>query len=125
MYRLPISILLAITMLLCYCTFSAGEEKTSSDQMKKKVEYSKNILEALVKEDFEGITKNAKALNKLGEQRWRDAESPEYRTQNQVFWFTSGALVMAGEQENMDGAVLAYTQLTMSCVNCHKILRRE
>jgi hypothetical protein len=51
--------------------------------------------------------------------------SSEYRTQNQVFWFSAGNLVLAAERKNIDSATLAYTQMTLSCVNCHKLIRRQ
>jgi len=104
----------------------AAEEKQepSGFDMKKKLEYSKNILDGLVMEDFDKILKSAKSLNEMGERKWLENESVEYRTQYQVFWFTTGTLRMAAEQKNIDGASLAYMQMTLSCVNCHKLLRR-
>ena len=113
--------LLAVSWILE--TPVCAQNGVADSQMKQKLEYSKNILDGLVAEDFALIIENAKALNKLGEQRWQETESPNYRAQNQVFWFTSGSLIMAAEQRNLDGATLAYTQMTLSCINCHKLLR--
>jgi hypothetical protein len=107
------------------CVFCVAEEKVRNDfDMKKKLEFSKNILDGLVKEDYQKILKNAKSLNEMGKRKWLENESVEYRTQNQVFWFTTGSLRIAAEEKNMDGATLAYMQMTLSCVNCHKQLRR-
>lgn len=104
---------------------AAGEKHAAELDMKKKLEYSKNILDGLVTEDFDKILSNAKSLNRLGERKWIENESSEYRTQNQVFWFTTGALVLAAEEKNIDGVTLSYTQMTHSCVNCHRVLRAE
>jgi hypothetical protein len=41
----------------------------------------------------------------------------------QCFGSANGALVRAAEDKNLDGATLAYTQLAISCVQCHKIVR--
>ena len=104
----------------------AGDDKTSDNfDMKKKLEFSKNILDGLVMEDYQKILKNAKALNEIGMRKWLENESLPYRTQNQAFWFTTGSLRMAAEQKSIDGATLAYMQMTLSCVNCHKQLRRQ
>jgi hypothetical protein len=48
-----------------------------------------------------------------------------YQTQLQVFRFASNELVRLAEEKNLDGASLAYTQMTISCVNCHKFLRQQ
>jgi hypothetical protein len=32
-------------------------------------------------------------------------------------------MVKMAKDKNLDGAALAYVQLTMSCVNCHKYVR--
>ena len=91
--------------------------------MRQKLEYSKNILQGLVTEDFDLIARNAEALRDLGKRKWTDHEAAEYRAQNQVFWFTAGALAAAAENKNVDGATLTYTQMMVSCVNCHKLMR--
>lgn len=105
---------------------SLSQDADSHDRdMQKKLDDSKNILDGLVTEDFEKILKGAKSLNEFGKRKWTENESTAYRTQNQVFWFTTGTLVMAAEEKNIDGATLAYTQMTHSCINCHKLLRRQ
>ena len=101
-----------------------SQEPNATDiDMQKKLEYSRDILNGLVMEDFDTIQKSAEALNKLGKRKWMENESSAYRTQNQVFWFTTGTLLMAAEQKNIDGATLSYTQMTVSCVRCHQLLR--
>ena len=101
------------------------ETKPHEVDMQKKLEYAKNILDGLVTEDFDKILQSGKALNELGKRKWLENESAAYRTQNQVFWFTAGTLAMAAEDKNIDGATLSYTQMTHSCVNCHKLIRRQ
>jgi hypothetical protein len=109
--------------LLFHQPLFAQERHSTDIDMQKKLEYSRDILNGLVMEDFDKILSSARALNKLGKRKWMENESSAYRTQNQVFWFTTGTLVMAAEQKNIDGATLSYTQMTVSCVNCHKLLR--
>jgi hypothetical protein len=123
-----------LTLIVASLTFIApmfhqpavAEEKQSTDvAMLKKLEHSRDVLNGLVMEDFDKVLKSAKALNKLAKRKWTENESSGYRTQNQVFWFTTGTLILAAEQENIDSATLAYTQMTFSCVNCHKLLRNS
>lgn len=104
---------------------SCEESNVLEREMQLKLEYSKQILDGLVTEDFEKMRKAATSLNELGKRKWTENESTDYRTQNQVFWFTTGTLLMAAEKKNLDGALLSYTQMTHSCVNCHQLLRRQ
>ena len=122
---LKLALACAIVAVLLPALTSRSQEKQDEDDMQKKLEYSQLILAGLVTEDFDKIVKGAKSLNKLGKHKWLENESAAYRTQNQVFWFTTGTLLMAAENKNIDGATLSYTQMTHSCVNCHKLLRSQ
>ncbi len=99
-----------MTVLVLFSGLSliAEEDKQPHDlDMKQKLEFSKLILDGLVTEDFDKIYKGATSLNELGKRKWLEHESSEYRTQNQVFWFTAGTLAIAAEKKNIDGAALA------------------
>ena len=54
---------------------------------------------------------------------WFCADTPQYKGQLNAFWFANDALIQAADEKNLDAATLAYTQLTISCVNCHKQVR--
>ena len=123
-YKLLLTCVIVTVLLPAFATQSE-ETETSKVDMQKKLEYAKNILDGLVTEDFDKIIQSGKALNELGKRKWLENESAAYRTQNQVFWFTTGTLIMAAEDKNIDGATLSYTQMTHSCVNCHKLIRRQ
>ena len=43
--------------------------------------------------------------------------------QLQIFQNANQQMIRMADDENLDGAALAYVQLTLSCVNCHKIVR--
>jgi len=100
------------------------EEKNASYWMKKKLEYSEKILGGLATEDFDVIGKTAKTMNTLTQmEKWVRGNVPEYRTQLQLFQNANEQIIRAAERKNLDGAALAYVQLTLSCVNCHKVVR--
>ena len=40
-----------------------------------------------------------------------------------AFEHANGAIVRNAHDENLDGVTLAYTQLAISCVQCHKLVR--
>ena len=115
----------ALVAILLPVLSGKSDESKQRDEMLLKLDYTKEIVGGLVTEDFDKILKGADSLNRLGKRKWVANETAAYRTQNQVFWFTTGSLVYAAENENIDGATLAYTQMMHSCVNCHKLIRRQ
>ncbi|NIP85536.1 MAG: hypothetical protein GTO03_08215 [Planctomycetales bacterium] len=103
-----------------------GDQPADTDQrMQRKLVSAQNILAGLATENFEAIAKNARLLDELGKQRWVQQETPAYRAQHLVFWFANDELIRLAEEKNIDGATLCYVQMTISCVNCHKVLRQE
>jgi len=92
--------------------------------MKKKLELSQNILAGLTEADFDKVRKNAQAMNFLGAlEKWQRADKPDYKRQVSYFEFANLELIRQAGEKNLDGAALAYNQLTVSCVQCHKIVR--
>lgn len=95
-----------------------------ADFMRLKLGHSQNVLEGIVVEDFDMIAKNSQALGLLAQDaNWRVYQTPEYRHHSADFQRVTDALTQAAKDRNIDGAALAYVQLTMSCVNCHKYTR--
>lgn len=100
------------------------KHELSVSLMKSKLDDSKNILEGLTREDFPAIEKGAKALRGLTVlEQWFRADTPRYKAQLNSFRYANDALIQAAEEKNLDAASIAYTQLTISCVNCHKQVR--
>jgi hypothetical protein len=103
---------------------SAEDEQKASFWMKKKLEYSERILAGLTSEDFDLVAKNARSMNALGYlEKWVRGNTPHYRGQLRIFQKANEQLIEMADEKNLDGAALAYVQLMLSCVNCHKIVR--
>jgi cytochrome c556 len=109
---------------------SRGQEQKPSEQekasvwMKKKLEFSQNILAGLTESDFDKVRANAEAMRFLGYlEKWARADRPDYKKQVVFFDFANQELIRQAKEKNLDGATLAYNQLTVSCVQCHKIVR--
>lgn len=125
MHRTLLAITVIVAISIPALVVRSQEDEKSAIDMRKKLTYSQNILDGLVTEDFDKILHAANSMNGLARHKWAENDSAAYRTQNQVFWFTTGTLVMAAEKKNIDSATLAYTQMTHSCINCHKLIRRQ
>jgi len=103
-----------------------NDETKPSFWMKKKLEYSQDILSGLAMQDFEAIAKNAKLMQALSQiEEFVRGRNEDYQAQLKSFHFANRELIRLSEEENIDGAALAYVQLTLSCVNCHKHLRNQ
>jgi len=114
----------AALLLVSARVAGAAEPEEPSYWMKKKMEYSENILAGLARGDFSAMQKNAKSMNGLSEiEKWVRAGSPGYKSQLAVFRSANKSLIRMAQEEDLDGATLAFMQLTQSCVQCHKLLR--
>jgi len=103
---------------------AADKREKASLWMTKKLEYSQKILAGLTKGDFDLIKKNAQQMQVVGYlESWDRADMPDYRRQIRYYEDANKELIRQAEKGNLSGATLAYTQLTLSCVQCHSVIR--
>ena len=94
--------------------------------MRIKLDFAKDILSGLATNDFKVIRENTKALQGMNAiEDFARGETPGYRSQLRLFRSATDELARAAEAESLDGATLAFTQMTISCVSCHKELRKK
>ena len=113
-------------VLLLAVMITRADDKPAPDLakiMEKKLNLSNEILAGVVTEDFGKISSNSNRLLELTKTQWTQNETPEYRAQLKDFWIVTEGLKTAANEKNADGATLAYVQMTISCVKCHKYLR--
>ena len=92
--------------------------------MDQKLRLSKEILTALANADFEELGKNAEIMRGLNRVEKFVRRGPDgYRDQLRQFNMANNALIRASRTENLEAATLAFNQLTISCVSCHRHLR--
>lgn len=92
--------------------------------MRQKLEHAQRVLEGIALEDFELIAKHARKLSAMSQEaNWRAFDNPEYARHSETFRRDVDALNKAAAARNLDGAMLAYVRMTMSCVECHKFVR--
>lgn len=104
---------------------SAGQRPPATrDFMRQKLNASHAILDGLVREDFHAIAENAQELSLLSlDASWQVLQTSEYSQQSLEFKRSADALASAAKKKNLDGATLAYLDMTMKCINCHKYVR--
>ena len=102
------------------------DDKNPSIWMKKKLEYSQNILAGITTEDFDKIADNARAMKGLGKfEAFVRSRNAAYTRQLQMFEDVNDEILRQADNDNAEGVALAFTQLTVNCVNCHKVLRQH
>jgi hypothetical protein len=124
----PIAFVITLIAVVGTCWYAwAADEQPMSFWMKKKLEHSQSALRAIAIEDFDALRASATAMRRLSDIEGfaRRTDAKEYRAQLQIFEFANDELIRHVKDKNIDGAALAFTQLTLSCVNCHKHLRDE
>jgi hypothetical protein len=106
---------------------STGKEPDAlSDLMKKKLEHSQKLLAGIAKGDFKVIAKQSDELMLISkEASWRALKTPRYELYTNEFRRRLTDLREAAEKKNIDAAALAYVDMTLTCVKCHKHIREE
>jgi cytochrome c556 len=110
------------------CSFQDQSEyqKDTSKFMKRKLDSSRQIIEGLATEDFDKISKSAQDMMLLArEADWNVIQTESYLNLSSEFRNSAGRLREAAHENNLDGATLAYFEVTLNCVRCHKYIRQN
>ncbi|MCA9217265.1 MAG: cytochrome c [Planctomycetales bacterium] len=103
---------------------SQAKDDGPSHWMSKKMKLSTEVFEGIASEDFEKISKSAREMKVLSKAEHFVRSNPSgYRTQLQLFRFANNELIRAANSESIESVTLAFNQLTVSCVNCHRLIR--
>ena len=120
-------ILVAVGAALAALTVTLAQPQrppTTKEFMRDKLELSQRILEGVALEDYDLIVTKATRLSAMSkEARWQAFQNPDYERYSVEFRRNVDALTKAARDKNLDGATLAYVRVTMSCVECHKLVR--
>jgi hypothetical protein len=101
-------------------------EVRDKNVMKFKLYYAQSVLGAIATEDYSLLATNAHNLTELTKQvSWRIRHTPEYERLTRDFRRQTAALAKTAKEKNVDAATVAYFQMTVSCVTCHKYLRGQ
>ena len=122
-------LLLLIPLIVMFFTIGAQlrpepPQLTGSELMKAKLVAAQKVLEGVATEDFNLVARNAGLLQGYSRAAaWMTRQSPEYARFTEDFRRQATSLAAAAADRNVDRATVAYFQMTISCVNCHKFIR--
>jgi len=92
--------------------------------MRAKLAHSQDVLEGLSLADYDLIAKGAQELSLVSQAAsWQVLQTEEYARQSAEFRRSCDTLRRAAREENLDSALLAWMEVTMKCVQCHRYVR--
>ena len=115
--------LIGLAVALAWLAASQTERKAKPSQeiMWKKLDLSHGALDAIALDDFEALEAYASDLVTLslaGELNVSDTET--YRQKSREFREAAQALGRAAREREAEAAALAYVDLTLRCLSCHR-----
>lgn len=107
------------------CPVVEGTQKGKLGQlMIDKLRNSQNLLQGIALGDFNKIMSSAEELIALSRTaEWFAYKTPRYELHSNSFQRAAEVIIEKAKAKNLDGVVLAYMDLTMSCVRCHQYIR--
>ncbi|WP_339731598.1 hypothetical protein [uncultured Gimesia sp.] len=101
-------------------------QENVSKFMQAKLDSSKDVLEGLVTEDFDLIQKGTKKMIEMSNAtEWQVVEGPVFAQQSAEFRNAAKEVLNYAKKKNLDGASLSYLHLTMTCIACHKQIKKS
>lgn len=115
----------AIVLFVCAPGSTEGPQEDSVKKlMSLKLEYSQKVLESVVREDFEALADLSFKLSVLtGTADWSVVRTEQYNQHTADFRRAVERLRVAPQDHNIDAAAMAYVNMTLQCVQCHKYVR--
>jgi cytochrome c556 len=124
-----IAIISAVSIAVFLTCFAAtvgpnDPKLTTREVMRAKLDSSQKVLEGIATENFPTLAANAQKLVALSQAAgWEARQTPEYKQHTAEFRRHAESLLKAARDQNVDAASLAWFQMTISCVNCHRHIR--
>jgi cytochrome c556 len=117
-----------VTLALLAGAPAAEEPTVEPDKvavfMRAKLSHAQNVLEGLAVEDFDLIDRGANDLALASQaSSWQVLQTADYARHSDEFRRSCNALRAAAKARNLDGAALAWMEVTMKCIQCHKYVR--
>jgi len=128
MTRKSFAVTVCFIAIACYwlqpTAAPAVQVKQPNKIMVEKLKQSQKLLEGLALANFETITRSAEDLIQLTKsEEWQAIKTPKYELFTNEFRRAAENVIEKAKMKNVDGATLAYFELTMNCVRCHSYVR--
>lgn len=133
MKKLTLATLLATCAWLLVATRPGQTQNTRAGSvvnvealMQRKLESSQALLKGLALEDYKLIGKESQTLQLLSlDTDWNVVQTKDYSRLSTEFREAARKIHQASKDKNLDAAGLGYVQLTMTCIDCHRHVRKQ
>jgi hypothetical protein len=89
-----------------------------------KLKFAQRLLEGIVTNDFRKINGSAEELIRISKTaEWYVRRTPRYEVHSNEFRRAAEDIIRSAQAKNLDGVTLAYVDLTLTCVRCHRYAR--
>jgi hypothetical protein len=111
---------LALSFLVL-AALPTGSQTPVESLMKAKAGYAHRLLDAVVLGELETVRDQAFRLKAVAETAdWNVMDTPEYIRESEAFLRATDRLLQAAGSKNHEAVALAYVEITLSCVHCHR-----
>ena len=116
---------LALSLLVLMALQTARQGPVES-LMKAKAGYAHRLLDAVVLGDLETARDQAFRLKAVAETAdWNVMDTPEYVRESEAFIRATDRLLQSAGSKNPEAVALAYVEVTLSCVHCHRYVSAQ
>ena len=93
--------------------------------MNAKLESAQALVKGLALEDFESIQSKSQRLELLSmDAGWNVIQTKDYARISKEFREAARHMKKAADEKNLDKVALGYMKMTMSCIDCHRHVRK-
>lgn len=92
--------------------------------MRAKLGHAQHVMEGLALADYDLIERGAHDLALASQaSSWQVLQTEDYARQSREFRRACESLRSAAKDKNLDGSALAWMEVTLKCIQCHKYVR--
>jgi len=104
----------------------AQKNSTTQEFMRQKLVYADGVLQGLTLEKYNMVLTNAIRLRNMNmTNAFVKLGNAQYQEQIHKFQKSVEALASSAQEPSLEHATAAYTKVIESCMDCHKVFRRE
>ena len=114
----------ALLLILVATTVGSAQRPGLGELMREKLDHAQALLGAVVLGNHAEVERAAGELVRLSEaSTWSPLQTPQYLHHASDFRVAAQSLADEARARDIDGVSLAYMEMTLSCVQCHKHVR--
>lgn len=113
-----------LLVVLAATTAGSAQRPNLGELMREKLMHAETLVGAVVLGNHSRVERAASDLVRLSEATtWSPLQTPEYLHLASDFRVAAQSLADEAQARDIDGVSLAYMEMTLSCVQCHKHVR--